>query len=148
MRTGGTIVLGGLLLATLAHGLASHGVLAEGALAVGTTGNLREGSAFGYAYDMKTRDIAIAAALEECRAVEVATAKVKANCRIIATYKRECVSVALTPEAPGFGSAVAPTQQAADQRSVAACQATAGRGRGHLCKVDSSGCDTQEKHDK
>jgi hypothetical protein len=141
-------IVAALLLAFATAMAMTGNVMADGALAVGVTGNLRDGSSFGYANDMMTREIAQAAALEECRAVKVASAKVKANCRVVATYRRECVAVAMTPQAPGFGYAVAADKTAAEERAIAACRPTAGKGRGHLCRVDGSHCDTQELHPK
>lgn len=145
MGTLGRLIIGGLLVMT-AHALASGNAMAEGALAVGVTSDLSEGSAVGYAFDRTTREKATAEALKECQTTDVGTAKTRARCRVVATFKRECFAVAMTQTAPGFGWATGPDKATAEQRAITACRPTAGRGS--LCKVATSGCDTQDKYNE
>lgn len=137
----------GALAGLAAHMLGAPPVIAEGALVVGLTDNLRDGSAFGYAVNRRTRAGATSQAILECRSVRVASPKVKSNCRVVGMFRRECIAISLTPQAPGFGYAFALDKITAEDRAIAACQLTAGNGRQHLCKVDASICDVDEQHD-
>jgi hypothetical protein len=123
----------------------SRSAVAEGALAVGVTENLREGSTYGFAFDMKTSELARTHAMARCQSVRAATARLKAKCRIVKTFKRQCLAIALTPKAPGFGWAVEPDLATAEQRAIGTCQEAAGK-KGELCTVSESACDTQEKN--
>jgi hypothetical protein len=146
MRLVRAIVLGGLA-ALAVHMATAPRATAEGALVVGLTDNLRDGSAFGYAVNRRSRDRAANRAMQECRNVRVASQRVKANCRVVGTFRRECIAISLTPQAPGFGFAFALDKITAEDRAIAACQLTAGNGRQHLCKVDASICDVDEQYD-
>lgn len=120
--------------------------LAEGALAMGSTGNVsRDGIAYGGAYNYGTRDAAMAEALAKCRAFQGAP-KAIARCKVVSTFRQTCYAVANDPKAgtPGTGWATAPTKEAASQRALEECQATAGRDRRDQCVVDQSNCDVND----
>jgi Domain of unknown function (DUF4189) len=136
--------IGIALVSTAWHALSRpHIAMAEGALAVGITENLREGSTYGFAYDMKTSEFARTVALRKCKGARSATARLKARCRVVASFKRQCVAVALAPKAPGFGWAIEPDLATAEERAIGACQREAGNKWGP-CKVSESQCDTRE----
>jgi uncharacterized protein DUF4189 len=119
---------------------------AEGALAVGSSGNVaRDGIALGGAIDKPTQAAATAQALETCRKYQGAP-KMAAICKIVATFTRECYATAYDPKAgtPGVGWAVATDQVTAEERALAACEATAGASRRGFCKGSQSFCDTHD----
>ena len=118
----------------------------EGALAVGASGNVaKDGIALGGAIDKPTKQAAIDQALETCRKFQGAP-KMAALCRIVATFTRECFATAYDAKAgtPGVGWAVGPNKEAAEERALAACQATAGASRRKFCKGSQSFCDTHD----
>jgi hypothetical protein len=119
-------------------------VFAAGALAVGTDGNVAQsGIAYGDVVNSPTPEAAVDAALKACRSYQGAP-KMAALCKIVATFTKECVSVALDPgqSTPGFGWGTGPDNVTAQNRAMAACQATAGINRQAFCKVDIIKCDT------
>jgi hypothetical protein len=133
-----------LLLAMLA--LAPSGAAAEGALAVGSTGNVaKDGIAVGTAVNYKTREEAISTALEYCRKYKQAPVSAQ-NCQLVATFKRECYSVAYDPKTgtPGAGWAIGPDKPAAEQRAIAACKTTAGKDRAQFCAIEETKCDEND----
>jgi len=126
--------------------LAPRAAISEGAFAVGSTGNVaKDGIAYGGAYNHRTREAAIAGAVEACRKFSGAPRAVKL-CEVVATFKRECYASANDPKGgtPGTGWAVAPSKATAEARALAACRATAGAGRRDFCKVDQGNCDERE----
>jgi hypothetical protein len=119
---------------------------AEGALAVGASGNVaKDGIALGGAIDKPTKQAAIDQALETCRKYDGAP-KMAALCRIVATFTRECFATAYDPKSgtPGVGWAIGPDKATAEERALAACQATAGASRRKFCKGSQSFCDTHD----
>ena len=149
MRSIVTVVAGGLLLGTAAHTLSWRHAMAEGALAFGSTGDiLKDGFAFGYANNWRTSEKAAAEALRQCQTFKDAK-KAAAKCKVVATYRRECVAVAFDPKISkgGVGWAVGPSEEAVKARAVAACQGTADAGRAQFCKVDKFYCDTKDEND-
>jgi hypothetical protein len=119
---------------------------AEGALAVGASGNVaKDGIALGGAIDKATKQEAIDQALATCRKYDGAP-KMAALCRIVATFTRECFATAFDPKAgtPGVGWAIGPDKPTAEERALAACQATAGASRRQFCKASQSYCDTHD----
>jgi hypothetical protein len=119
---------------------------AEGALAVGSSGNVaKDGIALGGAIDKPTKEAARQQALETCRKYQGAP-KMAAICKIVATFTRECYATAFDPKAgtPGVGWAVASDKETAEERALAACQATAGASRREFCKGSQSFCDTHD----
>lgn len=138
------IALGTVLLAMAMHLPAAT---AEGALAFGTTGDLgKDGFAFGYANNWKTREKAMAEAMKHCYAQSIQAQQASALCKVVATYRQECFALAFDPEIgkPGVGWALAPDEETAKQRAIAVCEITAGRDRMQFCKVSSFYCDTSD----
>jgi hypothetical protein len=123
--------------------LACAGARSEGALAVGSTGNVtKEGIAFGTAINSKTREQAVATAMEYCRKYASAP-KASLHCQLVGAFKRQCYAVALDPKAgtPGAGWSIAPDQATAEQRAIATCKTSAGKNRAQFCVVQKSKCD-------
>ncbi len=149
--------------------------LAEGALAIGTTGDVaKDGIAYGWSYNYRTREAAIKRALDQCRGRQQGPVE---RCRIVATFRRKCVAVAEdpVPGTPGTGWAFGPDKRTAVQQALAACRAasvppedttsvavedgtanrqqnfSAGNGQSPSpgrwqdnCKLDGFGCDTHD----
>jgi hypothetical protein len=137
--------LGVVVLLAALYG-ASGPAMSEGALAVGASGNVaKDGIALGGAIDKPTKEAAIAQALETCRKYQGAP-KMAALCRIVATFRRECFATAYDPDpgTPGVGWAIGPDKATAEERALAACQATAGAARRQFCKASQSFCDTHD----
>jgi hypothetical protein len=118
--------------------------LAEGAVAVGMPADVvKEGVAFGWVINSRTRQDAEREALKQCHDFKDAPKSTRALCAVMRTFKNECFAIALDPEpgTPGVGWAVLPSKAAADSKAMADCRATAGRSRESFCKVTSSRCD-------
>lgn len=119
---------------------------AHGALAVGLPPDVaKAGVALGYSYNQANRDAAEARALKECLSNRDSPPATRALCRVIETFSRRCVAIALDPEdgTPGVGWAVDTPQKAAEESALARCQDTAGASRRAFCKVMLVHCDTQ-----
>ncbi len=69
-----------------------------------------------------------------------------ASCVIVGSFKRECISTAYDLKAgtPGFGWAIGPDKAKANERALAACQATAGEDRRAFCQLLTSKCDARD----
>jgi hypothetical protein len=122
----------------------SHAAAADGALAVGLPGDVaKEGVAFGWVINSDSEDNAHERALRVCHSFMDAPASTRALCKVIKTFRRECVAIALDPEVgtPGVGWAVAVSIEAAESDAMAACVATAGATRQQYCKVTVLRCD-------
>jgi hypothetical protein len=118
----------------------------EGAFAVGSTGDVsKHGIAYGGAYNYRTRAEAEAGALKACRDFKGAPQAVK-QCRIVATFTRECYAQANDPKAgtPGTGWAIAQDEETARARAMAACQVSAGANRAEYCVIELSRCDVND----
>ena len=117
-----------------------------GAIAVGASANIvADGLAIGYANDEPNADTANALALKNCRSFPDAPQRTRDLCRVVHTFQRQCVSVALDPKdgTPGWGWAVAATSREADEQSMRMCRSTAGREREGFCEVMRSQCDVK-----
>jgi Domain of unknown function (DUF4189) len=143
MPIGGRILLGAALLAAAAFG---RGAMADGAVAVGTTGNVvKHGIAFGMVAN-EPKEKASELALARCRAfVKGSSPEATAQCKVMATFSRECFAVAYDPQpaTPGAGWGVGTDQIDANNKAMKMCEATAGPGRARFCQVESGGCDTK-----
>ena len=131
------------LLATLAW---PHPGAAEGALAIGLPGDVaKEGVAIGWVINSDSEKTAQERALRVCNDFKDAPATTRALCKVMKTFRGECVAIALDPEAgtPGVGWAVAVNMQAAESGAMAGCAATAGAARRQFCKVTVLRCDGQ-----
>jgi len=132
------IALGVLSVLLLGVGSAS----ADGAFAVGSTGLLgQDGIAMGYAVNARSSADATNSAIQRCR--EFDAPKANKRCVIAATFRNECLAVALdpTPGMNGTGWSFGPSKQAAEQRAMAVCKATANPGRESACRIMASVCD-------
>lgn len=141
-----TSALPTVFIAAVLSSLACPTVWAAGAVAVGQTADVAEdGYAYGNAVNARTPNDAARLALQRCRNYKGAP-KAVAQCQVVSTFNRECYAIALDPKAgtPGAGWAVGADIEAAKQRSLDACEATAGPGRKGECKVDSAFCDVND----
>jgi Domain of unknown function (DUF4189) len=68
-------------------------------------------------------------------------------CEVVATFENKCVAVAIDPavQTPGFGWAVADTEQASKDNALSNCWATAGPTRRKACEITDSSCDGSAK---
>ena len=123
-----------------------RGVRADGAIAMGTTGDVvKHGIAFGLVAN-EPKEKAADLALSRCRAfVKGSSPQATAQCKVVATFTRECFAVAYDPQpgTPGAGWGVGPTQLAANLKAIAMCEQTAGPSRKQFCQVETGACDTQ-----
>jgi hypothetical protein len=121
------------------------GALAEGAFALGSSGDIaKDGVSYGYSTNHATPSDAIENALSECRAGKNAP-KMAEICRIVTTFKNECIAIAWDPKpgTPGIGIAFATDKANAETRALEFCKMTAGTDRRTACVVDKSRCDGQ-----
>ena len=117
---------------------------ADGALAIGLPRDVaKEGIAIGWVINSDSEGSAHERALRGCLDFKDAPATTRALCKVIKTFRGECVAIALDPEdgTPGVGWAVAMSMQAAETHALAACASTAGAERRQHCKVTVSRCD-------
>lgn len=118
---------------------------AEGALAVAQPPNVvKTGFAYGTAWNYATAEEARNEAMRRCRLTDSETRR--ALCKVIRTFNKECVAVAMDPKdgTPGVGWAIEASAEKAEASAVAECRATAGPSRRQFCKVsDKVGCDTK-----
>lgn len=119
---------------------------ADGAVAIGLPSDIaRHGVAVGTSWNYTTPEGARARALEECLSFQDASADTRKLCKVVQTFVRECVAIALDPDAgtPGFGWAVTSPQSAAEDAAMQACRKTAGASRQKFCRVTTTRCDGQ-----
>jgi hypothetical protein len=145
MAIGRTGLLNGALALAAALLLMGEGAVADGAVAVGSTGNVvKHGIAFGMVAN-EPKEKAADMALARCRAfVKGSSPEATAQCKVVATFSRECFAVAYDPQpaTPGAGWGVGKDQIDANLAAMKMCEATAGPGRARFCQVESGGCDT------
>jgi Domain of unknown function (DUF4189) len=116
--------------------------LAAGAIAVGHPPDVaKRGISMGFSTNRDTMDDAKARSMILCKNSGTATSSIL--CEVVATFENKCVAVAIDPQAqtPGFGWAVADTEQASKNDALSNCQATAGPTRQNACKITDSYCD-------
>ena len=116
---------------------------AEGALAVGYSGDIaKDGVSYGYSTNNATSSEAVENAMKECRVGKNAP-NMAAICKLVTTFKNECVAVAWDPKpgTPGMGVGFAPDKANAEARAMEFCKLSAGSGRISFCVVDKSRCD-------
>ncbi|MBV6488156.1 MAG: DUF4189 domain-containing protein [Pseudorhodoplanes sp.] len=133
----------GLALTLLALGPAIP-ACAEGALALGLPRDIvRQGVAAGYAVNHPDAQAARAQALKECREFAMEPKATTRLCKIVSTFRDQCISIAMDPQVgtPGFGWAIAKTKDLAEKDALSRCVATAGPSRDKFCKVDVTKCD-------
>jgi hypothetical protein len=136
---------GGAALAAVALAAAGPAVLADGAIAVGSTGDVvKHGIAFGLVAN-EPKEKAAELALTRCRAfVKGSSVQATQQCKVVATFSRECFAVAYDPQpgTPGAGWGVGPDQKTANLKALAMCEETAGPARRRFCQVETGACDT------
>ena len=112
---------------------------------MGSTGDVvRHGIAFGLVIN-EPKDKASDLALARCRAfVKGSSLEATKQCKVVATFSRECFAVAYDPNpgTPGAGWGVGKDQIDANAKAMRMCEATAGPGRGRFCQVETGACDT------
>jgi Domain of unknown function (DUF4189) len=121
------------------------GAQAEGAIAIGIENNdPKAGIAVGMAWDHEQVGEAKYEALIQCLAFVDAGLERRVACKVVATFRRQCVSVAFDPEpgTPGFGWSVGKDQADANSKALGQCRAAAGD-RASFCAVALTACDSQ-----
>jgi hypothetical protein len=117
---------------------------AEGALAIGLPKDVaKEGIAIGWVINSDSADTAHERALRGCLDFRDAPATTRALCKVIKTFRGECVAIALDPEAgtPGVGWSISGSMEMAETDALAACASTAGATRRQHCRVTVLRCD-------
>ena len=115
---------------------------AEGALAIGLPRDTaREGIAFGYALNYRSRASAEETALGKCRNFQDAPPSTRALCRLVQSFSGQCLAIALDtqPGVHGEGWAIDHSQQVAEQRALNQCRAIATRPQ--ACRIVFAQCD-------
>jgi Domain of unknown function (DUF4189) len=122
---------------------------AEGALAIGLPADVsKAGFAYGYTNNQASSEKAGEVALSICRKPSPSKSETaRTLCKVIKTYRNQCVAVAEDPQAgtPGVGWAVADDLHTAEAQALSKCEATAGRARRAACVIDHSNCDGSAK---
>ncbi len=122
--------------------------LAAGAIAVGHPPDVaKRGISMGFSTNRETMDDAKARSMILCKNSGTLISSIL--CEVVATFENKCVAVAIDPQGqtPGFGWAVADTEQASKDNALSNCQATAGPSRQNACKITDSYCDRSAKND-
>jgi Domain of unknown function (DUF4189) len=133
-------------LALAATLLMPHPSAADAAVAVGVPPDVsKSGYAYGRNINNSSMEEAKERALYNCHTAKDASEDARRLCIVVMTFRDQCVSVALDPQAgtPGAGWAVAPTKEAAESQAMAQCIATAGPNRRDSCKTSDSACDSR-----
>ena len=116
----------------------------DGAIALGLPADVaKEGAAFGAAWNHRTAEEAQADALARCRAFQGAAPGTVKLCKVVRTFRQECLAIALDrePSTPGIGWAVSPTKSEAEHIALQNCKSTAGPDRQGFCQVTQSQCE-------
>jgi hypothetical protein len=119
---------------------------AAGAIAIGRPDDVaKRGISMGFSADRDTIAEAKARSMILCR--DSGTLLSSTLCNVVATFENQCVAVAIDPQVgtPGFGWAVADTEQASKNKALSTCQDTAGRTRQDACRITDSYCDGSAK---
>jgi hypothetical protein len=103
-----------------------------------------KGVALGEGHNYSTREDAEARALAECRTTKDASDEVHDLCRIVGHFDDRCLAIALDPKAgtPGWGWAIADTENTATDQALALCRNSAGADRAPYCTISMSICDS------
>jgi hypothetical protein len=126
----------------------AHPSAAAGAIAIGQPADVaKRGISMGFSADRSTIAEAKARSMILCR--DSGTLTSSTLCRIVATFENQCVAVAIDPQVgtPGFGWAVADTEQASKSKALSNCQEKAGPARRDACRITDSYCDGSAKSD-
>ena len=131
------------LMATLAETGSS---VAAGAIAVDRPEDIaKRGISMGFSTNRETMDEAKTRSLKLCANSGSLISSIL--CDVVATFENKCVAVAIDPavQTPGFGWAVADTEQASKSNALSKCRATAGPTRRDACEITDSYCDGSAK---
>jgi len=126
---------------------------ADGALAVGQSDNVaRDGFASGYRLNAPDMDTARKGAIAGCQKSVGASDKAKKLCKVVATFRNQCLAIAIDPKdgTPGVGWSIAENQDMADKQAIEQCRSTAGAARRQFCVImkdrgTNRGCDGSAK---
>jgi len=133
------IILGSMTLAVI---LAQIGLsVAAGAVALGLPSDVAKlGVSVGNWVGAATMNEAKSKAIEKCKTGPNAAPQVISLCKVVATFKNQCVALAIDPRTgtPGFGWAIADTSQAAAQQAMANCQDSDGPAFKGGCQPDTN----------
>lgn len=132
-----------VLMATLAD---TDSSVAAGAIAVGRPDDVaKRGISMGFSTNRETMDEAKTRSLKLCANSGSLISSIL--CEVVATFENKCVAVAIDPavQTPGFGWAVADTEQASKDSALSNCRATAGSTRRNACEITDSSCDGSAK---
>ena len=136
-----------LIAIALAATLAETGSsVAAGAIAVGQPDDVAKGGiSMGFSTNRTTMDEAKARSMILCENSGTLVSSIL--CEVVATFENKCVAVAIDPavQTPGFGWAVADTEQASKDNALSNCRATAGSTRRTACEITDSSCDGSAK---
>jgi hypothetical protein len=134
-----------LIVLTAVFNLHATPALAEGAIALAQPPNIvKQGFAFGTAWNYSTVEEARSMALERCRRTKDEARR--ALCKVVRTFHNECVAVSMDPKdgTPGTGWAIEADAEKAEAAALAECKATAGANRRKYCEISGpTGCDTK-----
>ena len=120
---------------------------AEGALSLGIPPDISaSGAAIGWSINKPDGRRAMDSAMEECLRTPQVAPQVRAMCKPVRSFHRECLAIAIDPQAgtAGFGWALFPTAAAAERQALDACIASDGD-HGNSCKVTVSKCDANDE---
>jgi len=120
--------------------------LGAGAIAVGQPDDVAKlGISMGFSTNRATTDEAKSRSMILCKNSGTLCRAIR--CQVVATFEDKCVAVAIDPQAqtPGFGWAVADTEQVSKNNALSNCRATAGPTRQDACKINDSYCDSSAK---
>ena len=113
---------------------------ADGALAVGLPDGKPENGFVWGGSTGRTPAEARSEALGTCRGMDIRnTSKARRACRIVETFRNECLSVAMNGDretpASAVGWAIGPNKEIANKRALAMCE-TNRRNAGRACHLD------------
>jgi hypothetical protein len=111
----------------------------HGALAVGVPPSIVEdGIAVGFSWNAPDRDVAQVEAMKSCLNLTTASAKARALCKVVSTYRHRCFSVALDYRGgAGWGWAVEASVLAAEGKALQLCKSTVQK----ICSIAFTQCD-------
>jgi uncharacterized protein DUF4189 len=124
----------------------THLCVTAGAIAVGQPGDVaKRGVSMGFSTNRDTMDEAKSRSMTLCQNSGTLVSSIL--CKVVATFENKCVAVAIDPQerTPGFGWAVADTEQASKSNALSKCRATAGPTRWDACEITDSYCDGSAK---
>jgi len=139
--------MGGKFIVMLLAAALPAAASAEGALALGIPPDISaSGAAIGWSINKPDGRRAMDSAMEECLRTPQVAPQVRAMCKPVRSFHRECIAIAIDPQAgtAGFGWALFPTAAAAERQALDACIASDGD-RGNNCKFTVSKGDANDE---